>query len=202
MDSSDQLLPAGAKILLCTTPSGSKISPSLFVKFRLYKVVITICYWIIISVSKKKFFNSIWPVLKSISLREIIAFLHSFVSVRYLTIFILFCFALFSHFTLWILGWGRGVRGLQSTYNISVNAFARGKSIFVCRRCELINTWIHLRFSCHKEPKRSSRVQSNETSICRWPLVLFRSFWFPGRSPQAAQEWSREGLEEKAWHSK
>ena len=33
MDSSDQLLPAGAKILLCTTRSGSKISPSLFVKF-------------------------------------------------------------------------------------------------------------------------------------------------------------------------
>ena len=33
MDSSDQLLPAGAKILLCRTRSGSKISPSLFVKF-------------------------------------------------------------------------------------------------------------------------------------------------------------------------
>ena len=33
VDSSDQLLPAGAKILLCTTRSGSKISPSLFVKF-------------------------------------------------------------------------------------------------------------------------------------------------------------------------
>ena len=121
-------------------PIRKQNSPSLFVKFRHYKVVITICYWMIISVSKKKFFNSIWPVLKSISLREIIAFLHSFVSVRYLTIFILFCFALFSHFTLWILGWGRGVRGLQSTHNISVNAFARGKSIFVCRRCELINT--------------------------------------------------------------
>ena len=33
MDSSDKLHPAGAKILLCTTHSGSKISPSLFVKF-------------------------------------------------------------------------------------------------------------------------------------------------------------------------
>ena len=46
----------------------------------------------IISVARKKIFNSILPVLKSISLREIIAFLQSFVSVRYLTIFILFCF--------------------------------------------------------------------------------------------------------------
>ena len=110
-----------SKILLCTTPSGSKISPSLFVKFRLYKVVITICYWMIISVSKKKFSNSIWPVLKSISLREIMAFLHSFVYVRYLTIFILFCFALFFHFPLWILGWGGGGSGGCSLPIISLS---------------------------------------------------------------------------------
>ena len=192
-------------------PSGSKIFPPLFVKFRHHKDVRTICYWMIISGSKKRFFNSILPVLKSISFREMIAFFHSFVSVRYLTIFILFCFALFFHFPLrvnWFFFWRRegGGWGLQSTHIISVNAFVSSKPFLVGRRCELINTWIHLRFSCHKEPKRSSRVQSNETSICRWPLVLFRSFWFPGRSPQAAQEWSREGLEEKkatlAWHSK
>ena len=81
-------------------PSGSKIFPPLFVKFRHHKDVRTICYWMIISGSKKRFFNSILPVLKSISFREMIAFFHSFVSVRYLTIFILFCFALFFHFPL------------------------------------------------------------------------------------------------------
>ena len=63
---------------------------------------------------------------------------------------------------------------------------------------ELINTWIHLQFSCHKEPEKFSRVQLSETSICRCSLLLLRSFWFPGKSPQAAQEWSREELEEKS----
>ena len=57
----------------------------------------------IISVARKKIFNSILPVLKSISLREIIAFLQSFVSVRYLTFYILFRFALFFHFPLRII---------------------------------------------------------------------------------------------------
>ena len=98
-----------------SAPSGSKISPSLFVKFRHHKDVRTICYWMIISGSKKRFFNSILPVLKLISLREIIAFFHSFVSVRYLTIFILFCFALFFHFPLrvnWFFFWRREGGGL------------------------------------------------------------------------------------------
>ena len=68
--------------------------------YSLNFLTVTDCYLMIISVARKKIFNSILPVLKSISLREIIAFFHSFVSVRYLTIFILFCFALFFHFPL------------------------------------------------------------------------------------------------------
>ena len=78
----------------------------------------------IISVSKKKFFNSILPVLKSFSFREI----NDFVS---------FCF-IFSFIPYEYWAGGGGGRGLQSTHNISVNAFARDKPIFICRRCELI----------------------------------------------------------------
>ena len=113
--------------LLCMTPLGSKIPPSLFVKFRHYKVVLTYCYSMIIFVAKKKFFNSIWPVLKSIILREIIAFFHSFVSVRYLIFyhFVLFCF-IFSF-------------PPTNTEGVSQWTF-----FFFCGRCQLINTWIFL----------------------------------------------------------
>ena len=91
-------------------------------------------------------------------------------------------------------GGGKGSRSLPitslSTRLLVVNRFLSVE--------ELINTWIHLQFSCHKEPEKFSRVQLSETSICRWSLLLLRSFWFPGKSPQAAQEWNREGLEEIA----
>ena len=90
-------------------PFRKQNSPSLFVKFRHYKVVLTYCYSMIISVAKKKFFNSIWPVLKSISLREIIAFFHSFVSVSYL-IFYHFFFVLL-YFLISPLQILRGFRG-------------------------------------------------------------------------------------------
>ena len=138
MDSSDKLHPAGAKILLCTTHSGSKISPSLFVKFLNGNGLLFNDYLC----GKKENFQFYLPVLKSISLREIIAFLQSFVSVRYLTFKILFWFALFFHFPLRIIRFflGGGGRGLQSNHDISINVFVRNKPIFVCRICELINT--------------------------------------------------------------
>ena len=155
--------------------------------YSLNFLTVTDCYLMIISVARKKIFNSILPVLKSISLREIIA---SFKALFPSDI------SLFKFYFAIVFGGGGG-RGLQSNHDISLNVFVRSKPIFVCRICELINTWIHLRFSCHKEPEQSSRVQLSETSICRWLLVLLRSFWFPCKSPQAAQEWNREGLEGK-----
>ena len=66
--------------------------------YSLNFITIKFRYWMIISVSKKKFFNSILSGLKSISLRKMIAFFHSFVPVRHLAIFILFCFALIFSF--------------------------------------------------------------------------------------------------------
>ena len=91
-------------------------------------------------------------------------------------------------------GGGKGGRSLPTT-SLSTRLLVVNRFLSVE---ELINTWIHLQFSCHKEPEKFSWVQLSETSICRWSLLLLRSFWFPGKSPQAAQEWNREGLKEIA----
>ena len=105
--------------------------------YSLNFITIKFRYWMIISVSKKKFFNSILSGLKSISLRKMIAFFHSFVPVRHLAIFILFCFALIFSFPptskLNFFFWKRGGGGwgLQSPHKISVNAFSSGKPFFV-----------------------------------------------------------------------
>ena len=96
-------------------------------------------------------------------------------------------------------GGGKGSRSLPIT-SLSTRLLVVNRFLSVEK---LINTWIHLQFSCHKEPEKFSWVQLSETSICRWSLLLLRSFWFPGKSPQAAQEWNREELEEKSnyYHS-
>ena len=195
VDSSDQLLPAGAKILLCTTRSGSKISPSLFVKFLNGNGLLFndyLCgkkenFQFYFTCSQIDQFKRDYSIPSKLCFRQISHFLN-FISVYFILSFPSTNNTIFG---------GGGGRGLQSNHDISINVFVRSKPIFVCRICELINTWIHLRFSCHKEPEQSSRVQSSETSICRWLLVLLRSFWFPCKSPQAAQEWNREGLEGK-----
>ena len=131
------------------------------------------------------------------------AIFYSFASIKFLAFILLIFFSfltLLFHFSkricliLWFLAFG-------STHNISVNLFIDcGKPPFTWTKIWIVEKWIYLRFSCHKEPEQSSRVQSSRTSICHWPLVLLRSFWFLGKCLQAARERNQEGLEGKRIH--
>ena len=140
MDSSDKLHPAGAKILLCTTHSGSKISPSLFVKFLNGNGLLFndyLCgkkenFQFYFTCSQIDQFKRDYSIPSKLCFRQISHFLN----------FILVCFILSfpsTNNTIFFFG-GGGAGGLQSNHDISINVFVRSKPIFVCRICELINT--------------------------------------------------------------